>query len=772
VTERSRLRLVVLQVLVLSLLLTLLGRLWFLQILTGDQYQSEATKNGVRNVVTTAVRGQILDDEGRSFVRNRTTLVVTLDRNVLERMKTAKEMGVLGALAKRLSTKKSKVTGPELLDRIQLCGEKNAKKPPICWSGSPFQPIPVAKDVAPAVALGIMERQEDFPGVAADFEAVREYPYPSKANAAHLLGYIGPASADEVSASQSTDHPLYASDQVGKAGLEAQYDDYLRGLPGVKKVAIDYGGRVTGTVSETPATPGDNLVTNIDANVQRVLEQQLLDAIARARSQYDKNTHKNYVADSASGVVLDVSTGRVVAMASVPTYDPSVWIGGATAKEYAALTSAASGQPLSFRAMSGTYPPGSTFKVVSSSAMLDHGYSAAGPYDCPSSFKVGPQTFTNYEGESGGRISLKKAIEISCDTVFYQQAFAQWIADGGLKPSKAKDLFINEALAWGVDKKTGIDLPSEARGSILTRKDRYDTWVANRAEYCYRASHGYPEVAATDPGRATTLQAYARDNCAPSGGAYQAGDAVNFIIGQGETLLSPLKMAQIYAAIANGGTLWQPQVAKAVIGPDGKLVKRFTPKAEGKLPISASTLAFLQDTLPGVTTDGTGRTPFKDFPTSLVPIASKTGTAEVLGKQTTGWFASYGPANAPKGAPKYAIVMMVTQGGTGALTSGASVNQIYRALLGVAGKSAPNPKLSILPGGVLPVGLPVVTYDGRILPPGSKAPKPPVSTIAPSGSSNPATPSSSGDGSTPAVAEPVYRPAFGGSARRSRAGPL
>ncbi len=770
-TDRSRLRLVVLQVLVLSLLLTLLGRLWFLQILTGDQYQSEASKNSVRSVVTTAVRGQILDDQGRSFVRNRTTLVVTLDRTVLERMKTAKEMGVLNALGRRLSTRTAKVTGEELLGRIQLCGEKGAPKPPVCWSGSPFQPIPVAKDVPPSVALGIMERGEDFPGVAADFEAIREYPYPSKANAAHLLGYIGPASGEEVSASQSTDRPLYASDQVGKAGLEAEYDQYLRGAPGVKKVAIDYGGRVTGTVSETPATPGDNIVTNIDATVQKALEDQLLAAIARARGQYDKNTRKNYVADSASGIILDVNTGRVVALASVPTYDPSIWIGGATAKEYSSLTSDASGQPLSFRALAGRYAPGSTFKVISASAMLDHGYSTVGPYECPPSYNVGSSVYGNFEGEAFGKITLKKAIEVSCDTVFYKVAFGQWIADGGLKPSQPKDIVVNEALAWGVAKKTGIDLPAEATGSILTRKDRYDTWVANRATYCSRAQNGYPEIAKTDRNRALQLQAFARDNCAPSGGAYKAGDAVNFIIGQGDTLFTPIKMAQLYAAIANGGTLWQPQVAKAVLGPDGSLVKRFTPKSEGRLPISASTLAFLQDALPGVTTDGTGRYPFRGFPLAQVPIAAKTGTAEVLGKQTTGWFASYGPANAAKGAPKYAIVMMVSQGGTGALTSGQSVNDLYRALLGIKGASVPNPKLSILSGGVLPVGLPVFAYDGRILPPGSKAPVPPVRTLGPSGSSSPSGPGPSG--SSPAVAEPAIGAALGfGSARRSRASPL
>ncbi len=199
---------------------------------------------------------------------------------------------------------------------------------------------------------------------------------------------------------------------------------------------------------------------------------------------------------------------------------------------------------------------------------------------------------------------------------------------------------------------------------------------------------------------------------------YLPGDAVNFIIGQGETLTTPLKMAQVYAAVANGGTLWRPQVAKAVLTPTGRLVRRFQPVAEGKLPVSRATLAFLQHALSQVPINGTADNQFKDFPLAKIPIAAKTGTAEIAGKQTTSWFATYAPAN----KPEYAVVMMVSQGGFGSTTSADSVKAVYQALFGVKGKTV-DLKTSILPNGVVPVKLPVTAPDGRILPPGTVLPK-------------------------------------------------
>jgi penicillin-binding protein 2 len=760
VSDRSRLRLIVMQVLVMSLLATLLGRLWFLQIHDGEKYQNLAHENVQKPVVTEATRGLILDDMGRALVTNHTTLVVTVNPSVLRTMTVSERTALFDRLAPMLKT-----TPANLVDITTPCGP--GAKPYVCWTGSPFQPIPVAKDVTEQLALSILERAEDYPGVTAQLVTERAYPAPYGANAAHELGYVGPVTQDELDASKGNANPLQASDLVGRTGLEAEYDSVLRGVDGIKQLSVDRARNVTGVVSETPPQAGNNLVTNVDSRVQAVLEQQLAAAVQRARNQTDPDGH-HYKADSAAGVVMDVTNGHIIAMASLPTYDPSIWVGGITAKEYTSLTAKSSGQPLVSRAYQGGFAPGSTFKVVSSTAMLASGrYSTAGPYPCPSSLTIGGRKFTNSESKSYGNISLERAIEVSCDTVFYGVAENEWQRDGGPHPVHPKDIFINAALRWGFGKTTGVDLPGESAGNITTRQDRIDTWKKNRAEYCARAKSGYPEVAKTDPAHAAYLKAIAADNCSAAGALYLPGDAVNFIIGQGETLTTPLKMAQIYAAIGNGGTLWTPQVAKAVVSPTGKVVQVVQPKAEGKLPVSKGTLSFLQHALSQVTVKGTADNQFKDWPLNQIPIAAKTGTAEVAGKQTTSWFATYAPAN----KPKYAVVMMVSQGGFGSTTSADSVKAVYRALLGVHGKTV-DPKTSVLPNGVLPVRLPVTTPDGQILPPGSPLPKP-TATATPSASSTPLTSgnasgsSGSGSGSTPA-ALPAPPAVFGSSPERSR----
>jgi penicillin-binding protein 2 len=437
-------------------------------------------------------------------------------------------------------------------------------------------------------------------------------------------------------------------------------------------------------------------------------------------------------------------------MASVPTYNPAVWVGGVTNKEYAQLTSKAAGLPLLSRAFQGGgFAPGSTFKVMSSSAMLQNGYSVAGPYNCPSNLKVADRTFDNSESKGYGKISLERTIEVSCDTVFYQVAYDQWIRDGGKRPlAHPHDIFINAALAWKFGQKTGLDLPGESSGNITTRQDRLQTWKDNRSQYCRDAQ------TETDP----YLKAIARDNCGPAGGLYLPGDAVNFIIGQGETLVTPLKLAQVYAAVANGGTLWKPQVGKAVLSPTGKVLKVFKPVAQGRLPISRSTLDFLHFALSRVPVAGTAKNQFTDWPLATIPIAAKTGTAEVRGKQTTSWFATYAPAD----KPRYAVVMMVSQGGFGSTTSADSVKAVYQALFGVQGKNV-NPARSILPGGDVPKlrSLPVIAPDGRILPPGSKLPKSAVVPTTPASPSSPTTPSS------PAAAAAAVETSVVGDGRRA-----
>jgi penicillin-binding protein 2 len=693
----TRGRLLILQLVVLALMATLFVRLWQLQVPGGDRYERAASQNRVREVVTPAVRGLLLDDIGRLLVRNRSQVVISVSRTELERQPD-RGTAVLGRLAVLLNRRFD-----DLRRQIRPCG-KGVSAP--CWNGSPYQPVPVVTDAPVSTALQILERRDVFPGVSADFVAAREYPSPEGANAAHLLGYLQPANDQEMKAQQARgmlDPRLQRADLVGRAGLEKQYDMALRGVPGVERVAVDHRGRVTGVVGETPSRPGNHIVTTIDAKVQAVAEEQLREAIKRARTVPDFRGRR-YRADSGAVVVLDVNTGAVVAMASHPTYDPSVWVGGISDDAYRELTSGKAGIPLLSRAFQGGGPPGSTFKVISTAAAGESGYSLHASYPCPSSFTVGNRSFKNFESQAYGAITLRRAIEVSCDTVFYRIAYSMWRRDGGNDPdAKPKDPMQAMARAFGLGRPTGIDLPGESPGRIADRAYKQRYWAATKKESCRRAESGYPELQETDPLRARYLKLLARENCL-EGNRFRAGDAVNFAIGQGDTIVTPLQLANVYAAIANGGTLWKPYVAKAELTSQGRLVRKVKPVRLGRLPVSRRVLEYLQDSLEAVSRNGTAAGVFRGFPLNEYTVGSKTGTAEAFGKQPSSWFASYAGKG---GRPQYAIVMTVSQGGTGSGTSGPSVRKIYEAIFGIGQPAA-------LPGGRPPSRLPVVRKDGTI----------------------------------------------------------
>lgn len=663
---RSHLRLMVLHVLVVSLLLVLMGRLWYLQVMNGEVYARIAADNRIRDIVVPAVRGQILDQVGRPLVRNRTALVVSVDRTALSRQPDGGR-AVLARLAKVLGVK------PERLHlKIRLCGPK---VPRPCWPGSPFQPIPVDDRVDARTALQIMERQEDFPGVSAQMQAVRHYPRPEGASAAQVVGYLQPVTQEELDKRKGLKVTGFSGvDLIGRDGLEAVYDNELRGTPGVRQVKVDSRGRVTGDAKETPAVPGSHVVTSIDARVQSIVEKALERAIDRARQQRHRG-------EAAAGVVLDVRTGRVIALAGWPTYDPSIWIGGVSEKEYNRLLSKDQGEPLVPRATQGMFAPGSTFKISSMAAAVKDGYSLHGTYGCPGSFRVGNRAFRNFEGQAHGPMNLHRALVVSCDTIFYRFAYEQWLRDGATKPRKnPKDPMVKMARAFGFGRKTGIDLPHEATGRIPDREWKADYWRATKKMYCKHAKTGYPEVARSDPARAAFLKAIATENCR-SGYVWRAGDAANFSIGQGDILVTPLQLANAYAALANGGTLYSPRIAKAIVRPDGTVVRRIDPVKMGELPVPDHVLSYMRKALAEVPRSGTAAGAFAGFPFDKVSVAGKTGTAEVYGKQDTSWFASFAPAD----KPRFAVVVMVAQGGQGGRVAAPAVREIYEGIYGLTG---------------------------------------------------------------------------------------
>lgn len=655
-TPRVQIRLVVIQILVLSLLGTLGGRLWYLQIREGDAYAKEASGNHVQRVVQPAVRGSILDARGVPIADNETRLVVSASRTDLLKMDDdgkdvlTKLAGVLGMKPK------------EVRDKVRLC---DSKTPQPCWNGSPYQPIPITDEATPKQALQIRERSEDFPGITAEPQAVRRYAAPGKANTAQVLGYLSPVTDEEITKAQDTDSPYLRSDQVGRSGLERQYDKELRGKAGVTRYEVDNLGRVIGRAESDPAQPGDNLVTSIDARVQRIAEYELNEAMKEARKQHDRNTGVNYKADSGAVVVMEAKTGRVVAMASNPTYDPNAWVGGISGKDYARLTGKNSNYPLLNRAIQGQSAPGSIFKVIPTAAAVNAGYSFNGPYDCSSSYAIGGQVFNNFESKGYGAISLGRALEVSCDTVFYRLAHEEWKRDGGINPKKkTKDWFYKTSHQFGLGATTGIDLPNEVTGRVPDREWKQSYWKANKDAWCK-----------TGKKDGSYAERIAYENCL-EGNKMRAGDSVNYSIGQGDTLVTPIQMASIYGALSNGGTLYTPTVGKAVISADGKDVREIKPEPRAKLPMTRKTLAAIDAALEGVATRGTAAWRFQGWPQDEIPMHAKTGTAEVYGKQTTSWFATY--------TKDYAIVMTIAQGGTGSGASAPAVRKLYNALYGVS----------------------------------------------------------------------------------------
>ncbi|MGW2935934.1 penicillin-binding protein 2 [Streptomyces sp. NPDC001156] len=687
-TPRVQIRLVVIQILVLSLLGTLGGRLWFLQIRSGAEYAREASGNHVQQVVQPAVRGDILDARGVPIADNEARLVVSASRTDLLKMKDDGK-GVLTKLAGVLGMKPQ-----EVMDKVRLC---DSSTPQPCWNGSPYQPIPITDEATPKQALQIRERSEDFPGITADPEALRRYPGPGEANTAQVLGYLSPVTDDEIQQAKDTDSPYLRSDMVGRSGLERQYDKVLRGKAGVTRYEVDNLGRVIGKAKSDPADAGSNLITSIDARVQRVAEYELDNAMKIARTQFDKVTGEKYKADSGAVVVMEAKTGRIVAMASAPTYDPNVWVGGISAKDYKQLTGKNSDYPLLNRAIQGQSAPGSTFKVVSTAAALEAGYPFDGNYPCTSSYSVGSQVFKNFEGENFGPISLGRALEVSCDTVFYGLADNEWKKDGGINPKKGqpKDYFYKAAHQFGLGKPTGIDLPNEVSGRVPDRQWKQKYWEANKDAWCRTGKKDGDYV-----------QKIAYENCL-EGNKMREGDSINYSIGQGDTLLTPIQEAVIYSAISNGGTMWNPTIGKAIVSPDGKTVTEIKPKSHGRLPIDGKTRDVMNEALAGVVTRGTAAWKFGGWPQDKIPLHAKTGTAEVYGKQTTSWLATY--------SSDYAVIMTIAQAGTGSGASGEAVHNIYDALYGVQKDGSIDKKKALL---YTPQkDLPKIQPDGSIVAP-------------------------------------------------------
>src|SRR3954453_2662225 len=492
-----------------------------------------------------------------------------------------------------------------------------------------------------------------------------------------MLGYLRPVTLDDLKKNHSRDIQIHGSHLIGATGLEASYDNYLRGESGLQVVSVDAAGDITGTLSETAPIAGSNVVTSLDARVQRVLEDSLSNAMKSAHRNTDHHTGKHYKGDSAAGIVLDARTGHVVAMASLPTYNPNIWVGGISQKDFDQLGNPKAGQPILDRATNGQFPPGSTFKLITTAGVVKEGRASFnGTYFCPGALKVGNSTKHNFEGEFGGHIGLHQTIVQSCDTVYYKFAIDDWFHDQALirahkQPIEAVQ---NMARSFGLGRPTGIDLPTDLSGLIEDRAQKLKDWNTYVRKNACAGAKRRP--------KGSYLQRIDQENCT-DGWVFREGDQANFDIGQGTVLVTPLQLAVAYEALVNGGRVVSPRLGKAILSPSGALVRTLPSPVVGRLPVSQGTLGDIMSAMYDVprAKKGTARGAFHGFPFGQIAVGGKTGTADVAHKQPTSWFASFG---GPAGhAPQFVVVMMVTQGGQGAAVAAPAARAVWDCIYGL-----------------------------------------------------------------------------------------
>lgn len=617
--DSARLRMSVLAMVVVSLFFALYARLWFLQVVANQESTRAVIVNQVRVVPEDAPRGRILDRQGRVLVDNRVSEAVTVSR--VNFKDDVEEVTRLAALLK--------IPPAVLVNRIN--------DPRF----SPYRPVPVAEDVGEDIVVYLAEHKDQFPGVEA--AELTERSYPNGSLAAHVLGYVGEINGDELKAHKSKGGDYRLGDSIGKSGVEKSYEQELRGQPGLTKLEVDSRGHVLQTLDEQPPQQGADLQLTLDLDVQKLTEDSLAQGIDAARHSFDKESQKDFVAPAGAAVVMDPRDGSVLAMASLPTYNPGDFVNGIKPEVFASLNDPANHYPLNNRAISGQYAPGSTFKLVTSIAGLTDGLiQPVTTVNDTGKLQVGNRVFKNAGGHSYGRVNLAQALTVSSDVYFYQLGANFWY-----RRSQVGDGIQKTARDLGLGERTGVALDSEALGRVPdpeSRKRLHD-----------KHPNLFPE------------------------GRWFAGDNVNLAIGQGETVVTPLQLTNVYATFANGGTVFTPRVAARALTQDGKPVKDFGPEPRGHVDMDPTWRGSILAGLKGVIADqkGTAYPAFVGFPGGFT-VAGKTGTAQVYGKQDTALFCAFAPAD----NPQYVVAVVVEEAGFGASIAAPVARRILEGLDG------------------------------------------------------------------------------------------
>lgn len=584
--DRNRItRLHTLLVVCLVLFAVLLGRMVYLQLWRGDYYAKQSDGNRLRQSRILAPRGIIYDSEGKELVNNLPGYAVVLQKQSSYKPETLQRLSNL----------------------LQMPVEEiNAK---IKASKNFYEPIMLKNNLDQQMVTKIEEQRRYMPEVMLSVQPIRNYPYHELA--VHALGYVGEVSAYEIE--QGLFKNITQGSLVGKGGLEKTYDKYLRGEDGAFMEEVDVAGNVVKHYDSVQPIPGKNLKLTIDYELQKELE-----AFTDKHLAFLRSSGIAPGARAAAVVAINPRNGAVRAMVSRPGYDPNWFVHGISSKNWNSINNDPN-YPMNNKVITGEYPPGSTFKIVTGSAAFELKKVGLNEPIFDGGFHPMVPTMGNAGGEVLGWLTFIKALAMSDNVYFYELGYRVGI-----------DNIEKYAHIFGFGERTGIDLEGESKGLVASKKVKRKIWDED----------------------------------------WRLGDTFNAAIGQGFNLTTPIQLSVMLSIVANGGTKYQPYLVDSIINSDGSLFEK-PKRAEGKhIDVSQQTIDYIRMGMSATTQEGGTASYFAGLPK---PIAGKTGTAENSHGRDHGLFVAYGPVD----DPELVVVCIVEQGGFGSVAAGPIVYKAF-----------------------------------------------------------------------------------------------
>lgn len=577
-------RLQTMMVLCIMLFVVLLGRLVYLQLWRGDYYSKQSDGNRLRQSRIIAPRGLILDKDGKELVNNLPGYAVSLQKQTEYDQKMLQRLSVL-------------IDMP--MDKIQ----ERIKE-----SRNYYEPVRLRNNLPPDIVTKIEEQRRNLPDVLLEIQPIRTYPY--KELAVHALGYVGEVSSYEI------ENKLFNVPQgsiVGKAGIEKSYDKYLRGTDGAFMEEVDVAGNVVQHFESLKPVPGKNLKLTLDLRLQSSLE--------KFTDQHLSDLRRYGIAPEARAaavIALDPRSGAVRAMVSRPAYDPNLFVNGISSKDWEKINNDRN-YPMNNKVISGEYPPGSTFKIVTGSAAFELNKVKVDELIYDGGHHPLVPTMGNAGGEVLGWLDFIKGLAMSDNVYFYELGYRVGI-----------DNIAKYAGIYGFGKPTGIDLEGESSGLVASKQVKRDIWNED----------------------------------------WRLGDTFNAAIGQGFNLATPIQLAMMLSIVANGGTQYQPYLVDAILNADGTEYAKAEHGKPKRIDISQQTIDYMRMGMSATTQEGGTASYFNALPRK---IAGKTGTAENSHGRDHGLFVAYGPVE----DPELVVVCIVEQGGYGSSAAGPIVYKVF-----------------------------------------------------------------------------------------------